>query len=203
MQDPLAFDFSNQELDNPGNNARWAGDKRLMVRFYRRAVLNNVRSAEAGRQIYDETDYIHITTPGDRLSNIDAPVEAEHKVRFAELWERYQKQQTEPQTGTPVTMAPWISVSLAQELKAMGIHTVEALAELPDVHASKLMGGNEIRRKAKAFLDSAAAGAEQSRLEAELAKRDNQIEALMAQMAAQQAQMQTIIESAGKKARGG
>ena len=182
MQDPLSFDFSNQELDNQGQQARWAGDKRLIVRFYRRAVLNASKSANEGRQIYDEKDYIIIQTPGDRLSNIDTPVEDEHKVRFAEQWDRYQKQQSEPETGTPVSMTPWISVGLAMELKAMGINTIEALAQLPDVHVSKLMGGNELKRKAQAFLDASMQGAEQSRLESELAKRDNEINLLREQM---------------------
>ena len=79
-------------------------------------------------------------------------------------------------------MTPWISVGLAMELKTMGINTIEALAHLPDVHVSKLMGGNELKRKAQAFLDASMQGAEQTRLESELAKRDNEINLLREQM---------------------
>ena len=36
-----------------------------LVEFYRDAIQNNFKSAEAGRPIFDEKDFVRIQTPGD------------------------------------------------------------------------------------------------------------------------------------------
>jgi len=75
-----------------------------------------------------------------------------------------------------------MTVGQVAELKATGITTVEQLAELSDTNAQKFMGSFQLRQKAQAFLEAAAGDAANSKLAAELEKRDVEIAALKAQM---------------------
>lgn len=174
---------------------RFALDKKLFVQFYLRAVLNNFKSAQEGRPIFDEQDYIRIIVPGDKNTIIDTKVTPEYQSRFATQFEKYKKNQSQTVTGTPLEVWPQMTVGQVAELKAMNVHTVEQLAELPDNLAQRIMGSHDLRRRAAAFLDVAAGDAANSKMAAELAQRDNEIELLKAQML----QMQQLIQSKGKK----
>ena len=46
-------------------------DSRLQVRFYKRPVKQDDASAEAGRPIYKEFDFVNICVAGDNLTEID------------------------------------------------------------------------------------------------------------------------------------
>ena len=174
---------------------RFALDKKLYVHFYLRAVLNNFKSAQKGRPIFDEQDYIRIIVPGDKNTVIDTKVTPEYQMRFAAQFEKYKKNQSQAVSGTPLEVWPQMTVGQVAELKAMNVHTVEQLAELPDNLAQRIMGSHDLRRRAQAFLDAAAGDAANSKMAAELAQRDNEIELLKAQML----QMQQLIQSKGKK----
>jgi hypothetical protein len=174
---------------------RYALDKKLYVQFYLRAVLNNFKSSDAGRPIFDEVDYVRIIVPGDKNTIIDTKATPEYIQRFAERFDKYKKNQSQAVTGTPLEVWPQMTVGQVAELKAMNVHTVEQLAELPDNLAQRIMGSHDLRRRAIAFLDAAAGDSANSKMAAELAQRDNEIELLKAQMQ----QMQQLIQSKGKK----
>jgi hypothetical protein len=161
---------------------RFAMDKRLYVNFYVKALMNNFKSAEAGRPIFDEVDFIRIIVPGDKNTIIDTKASPEYRARFREKYDAFKKGQTMAQTGTPLEVWPQMTVGMVAELKAMHVSTVEQLAELPDTLAQRIMGNFDLRRKAQVFLDSAAGDAVASKLQAELATRDNEIDLLKAQM---------------------
>lgn len=174
---------------------RFALDKKLYVQFYLRAVMNNFKSSQEGRPIFDEQDYIRIIVPGDKNTIIDTKVTPEYASRFASQYEKYKRNQSQSVTGTPLEVWPQMTVGQVAELKAMNVHTVEQLAELPDNLAQRIMGSHDLRRRAKTFLDAAAGEAASTKLEAELAQRDNEIELLKSQMV----QMQQLLQSKGKK----
>ena len=162
--------------------AKFAGDDKLFVRFYPRAVMNKVKSAEEGRPIFDQKDYITIMVPGDKNSVIDTQVDEGHMRRFASRYENYKKQNETVEVGTPLEIVPWLTVNLVAELKAMGIHTVENLAELSDGHAQKFAGFSHLRERAMSFLDAAAGEASNTKLAKELEDRDARIASLEEQM---------------------
>lgn len=162
---------------------RHAMDKRLYVNFYVRAVMNNFKSSEQGRPIFDEVDFIRIIIPGDKNNVVDTKVTEEHKMRFEKQFERFKKNQEQATTGTPLEVWPQMTVGQVAELKAINIHTVEQLAEVPDNLAQKIMGSHALRAKAKQFLESAAGEAANSKMAAELEKRDIELAALKEQMA--------------------
>lgn len=165
-----------------GDSGRYQDDGKLLVTFYRGVVHNPHKSSEAGRPIFDEHDFVRIIVPGDRSNIRDTKATAEHKMRFAKQWERYKAGQEQAQSGTPLEVWPQITVSMVATLKASGITTVEQLAGLSDTNAAQFMGSHELRRRAQTFLDAAKGEAVNTKLEAELEKRDQEISVLKQQM---------------------
>jgi len=150
------FTLDETTLDNQQQGNRYAMDHKLHVTFYTRAVPNAIKSVEAGRKVYDEIDYIKIHTPGSQLNVVDAPMSAgTYLTRFGDRYEKWKKGQAELVSGTPIDAFPLLlgKIALVAELRAMNIHTVEQLAGIPDIAVQKIMGGYELRNKAKLYLD--------------------------------------------------
>jgi hypothetical protein len=164
------------------NQARYAMDSKLYVTFYVRAVMNNFKSAEEGRPIFEEKEYIRIIVPGDSKTTVDCPVTDEFRMRFEKQYDKFKKGLEQAVVGTPLEVWPQMTVGLVAELKAMNISTVEQLADLDDGRAQKIMGSHDLRRRARTFLDAAQGEAANNKLNMELEKRDAEIEALKAQM---------------------
>jgi hypothetical protein len=181
MQDALQG-YENAAVMGTGSQERYAGDNRLFVEFYRKAVFNKSKSDEAGRPVYDEEDFVRITVPGDKYTNSDQKVNEAHKHRFPRQWQAYQAGMEQAQSGTPLEVWPQMTVGMVATLKAMKITTVEQLAELSDANAMQLMGNHDLRRRAKAFLEAAAGEAANTHLAAELEKRDKEIALMREQM---------------------
>jgi hypothetical protein len=168
---------------NLANQARYAMDSKLYVQFYIRPVMNNFRSSEEGRPIYEEKEYIRIIVPGDSKTTVDCPVDDTFRMRFQAQYDKFKRGQEQAVDGTPLEMWPQMTVGLCAELKAMNVTTVEQLAGLDDGKAQRIMGSYDLRRKAQAFLDAAKGEAENNKMVAELTKRDDEIALLKQQMA--------------------
>lgn len=186
-------DYADNAVMQEGQKARYAGDKRMLVRFYTKPVQNKFKSNEEGRPIFDKRDYIRIMIPGDRNSIYEQPVKQEHKIRFEEQYKRFKANEQQAESGTPLEVWPQMTVDRVAELKFMGVETVEQLAEMDDVHGQKIMGFHDMKRRAVAFLDIAKTDAENSKLATALEKRDVEIAALKEQI------NQIIKDSAPKK----
>src|SRR5580765_8858369 len=124
--------FSDQDTLNP----KYAGDKKLIVKFYKNAILNEFKSNESGRAIYDEIDYIRIITPGSR-DDFHSEANVSYQQRFSEQWARYKASQDQAVSGTPTSVVPWLSIGQIEELKYFHITTVEQIVDAPDTVAQK------------------------------------------------------------------
>ncbi len=167
-------------------------DKRLLVKFYLAAVKNEVRSAEAGRPIFDDVPMIQIITPGSRDVMINR-VSEQYKQRFPRHWEHFQKGLEQVVDGTPLEEVPFLTVGQIAELKAVNCLTLEHLATMSDQLAQKMMGMHGIRKKAKEYLEAAESAAPITRLNDELAKRDAQLAALTEQNKKLSAQLEKLL----------
>lgn len=172
-------------------------DAGLFVEFRTEAVQNHAKSRDEGRAIFEDTPFITIMFPGDKTKRVDRPVKLEDDVdgpsdltRFPKQWARFQAQEEQAGDGLPVQQWNPLSKSQALELKAMGIHTVEQLAALPDT-ALNWLGARELRTQAQAWLDKAGAHAAEARLAAENTQ-------LREQMAAMQKQIDALAKAAKK-----
>lgn len=164
-------------------------DKGLFVEFSTRAVQMPFKSHEAGRPIFEDVAYITIDFPGDKTKRVDRPVKLHgddcgpsDPERFPRQWMLFQNQQDQTTVGTPITEWPPLTKAQAMELKAIKIHSVEALAEMPDT-ACTWLGARELRKKAQDWLALAKDHEGESRLQAALDQRDAQIAAMQQQMA--------------------
>ena len=180
----LASDLNNPEFAGAINP-----DSRLAVRFYSKPMQNNFRTAQEGRPIFEDRDFVRIEVPGDRTSIIDTFAMPEHQERFPIQWARYKNNKGDPQeVGTPLSQWPLITASQAEELKALKFRTVDAIATASDAQLQNIgmiggMAPTAMRLRAQAFLAAAKDTAFPQNQAAEIAKRDEEIAEMKAQIA--------------------
>jgi len=127
--------------------------------FFTEPVELTFKSAELGRPVFEEQEFVRIWIPGDRNS---APVERVndgHKARWPKQYEAFKAGLETPLEGTPLKQWPPIKRSQVLEFAHFHIHTVEQLAGVNDSHLQHLgMGARELREQARTFLEVAQKG---------------------------------------------
>jgi hypothetical protein len=151
------------------------GDELLFVQFYMGSMKNDEKTAEAGRPIFDSVPFVKILVPGDRNTVVNTTVDEKVKRRFARLWSQFQHNVTQTVEGTPLTEWPAITRAQADELIYLNITTVEQIAALADVYGSRIMGFQDLKRKAITYLAAAKDSALTEKLSAENANLQGQI----------------------------
>ena len=185
-------------------------DSRLAVQFYKKSMKQEDASAEAGRPIFKEFDFVRIMIPGDNLTEIDTYAQESHKQRFPRQWAHYLNQTAGHQdiVGTPLDQWPQVTRSQAEELRGLKFYTVEAIADCSDQQLQRIgmvagMSPHNFRLKAKAFLNLANDSAEVAQRESELQalKEENaKIKAETdAKLAAMQEQMSALLAAVAEK----
>ena len=185
-------------------------DSRLAVQFYKKSMKQEDASAEAGRPIFKEFDFVRIMIPGDNLTEIDTYAQESHKQRFPRQWAHYQNQVAghEDIVGTPLDQWPQVTRSQAEELRGLKFYTVESIADCSDQQLQRIgmvagMSPHNFRLKAKAFLNLANDSAEVAQRESELQalKEENaKIKAETdAKLAAMQEQMSALLAAVAEK----
>ncbi|MEL6758227.1 MAG: hypothetical protein AAFP81_17480 [Pseudomonadota bacterium] len=172
----------------------------LFIQFYVKPVENKVKSADAGRPIFDEKEMIKIRIAGDKGTELHAPVnEASVYVaqgpgqkgrrltyveQFPEQYEAFKAGREQAVSGTPIEEATFLTVSQRAELKALNIYTVEALAGMEA--ADKLgMSGSTMVEHARAYLDRAKGASS----DGELIHKNKALELRLTEMQEQIAQL--------------
>ena len=185
-------------------------DSRLAVQFYKKSMKQEDASAEAGRPIFKEFDFVRIMIPGDNLTEIDTYAQESHKQRFPRQWAHYLNQTAGHQdiVGTPLDQWPQVTRSQAEELRGLKFYTVEAIADCSDQQLQRIgmvagMSPHNFRLKAKAFLNLANDSAEVAQRESELQalKEENaKIKAETdAKLTAMQEQMSALLAAVAEK----
>jgi len=128
-------------------------DKMLAVKFYKKAVKNNFKSKEEGRNVFDNVDYISIIIPGDNTSKIDRPATDKDKQRFSIIWERYLNKESDLSNGLALELLPTLSPAQIENLKAYKIYTIEQLAGLQEGAILKINGARLMVQDANKFLE--------------------------------------------------
>ena len=156
---------------------------RPLLRFFTEPQELPGKSKEEGRPVYIDRDFVGITNPGSRDEVIrKAEDKAKEDEFIAWAYRKWKATQQQPVDGTPLEMVPFLTKAQIMELKALNVPTLEALAELPDTAKQRLMGSVELQKKARAYMASAKDTAVVTKLQAELAQRDREIERMQQQM---------------------
>jgi hypothetical protein len=165
------------------------GDEKLLVEIYLRSVQHPAKTEEAGHPVFEDVPFIKIQVPGDPTTLIDTKLRDHHKRRFARHWAHFQQyQNAAPVIGTPLAEWAVVSRSQADNLRVVGVMTVEQLADLTDAQVQRIgMGGEQLRRKAQTWLkqatDSAGVMASAGRM-SELEESNKQLQAQVAELMA-------------------
>jgi len=173
----------------------------IVATFKNHPILNPRKTKEEGRPIYDDMEIVEIRTAGDRNSikvfpahEISHHAELEdggsgdpvtYAMRFQAQYDRFKAGHTQAQSGTPLEEAPFLIQAKRLELKAVHVHTVEALASLDGGPLKALgIGGRELKNQAQAYLDNAKGSADVTRLAAENETLKRQLATLVEQQQA-------------------
>lgn len=161
--------------------------------FKREAIKNETKSLEAGRPIFDTVEMVSIIIPGDPSSVPERAVREHDKERWPEAYNRFKAEQEMVFDGTILEAWAILDAGQVAGLKALGIHTVESLANLPDAFLPKLgMGGLMLRDKARAYVEAAKNGGVPERLVQENAQLRAEREQLAATIAALKHQVEKL-----------
>lgn len=167
---------------NQGNNAG------IFPQFFIEPKQHKAKSEEAGRPIFIDQEYVRIIIAGDSKSSPVHKVNQSHIDRWPDHYRAFKQGQEAPVEGTPLSQWSSLPAYRAAELKALNIHTVESLAQLPDTGIQRIgMGGRELVKKAQAFLETAQGNAaaekyaaENERLRADIDMLQQQVKELAA-----------------------
>lgn len=163
------------------SDSRYKDDDKLVVFFHVESIQNKFKSNEAGRPIFEDVPHITIITPGSRDTFVGKATD-EYKRRFPRQWAQFEAKENIEESGTPLSAVPWLTRSQIAEFNAVQIRSVEQLANLSDSLGQKFMGIQQIKARAKMFLEAAAGEAVHEKMRKELEQRDEQIAALQQQV---------------------
>jgi len=167
------------------------GQDKMLVSFHMDSALNNYKTSQEGRPVYDDVEKVTIIAPGQKNSEFVGRVADEHRFRWPDIYAKFKAGQEQVPNGTPLEQWPWMTKAQVMNLKGVNIHTVEQLGGLPDAGLTVVgMGGRDLRDKAAAWLQSANDGkplaealAANEILRQELAVQKQQLDAMQAAIA--------------------
>jgi hypothetical protein len=191
----MEFDPSDDSFFGPPPGGR---GPRPNLRFYTEPVQMEGKSAEAGRPIFEERDYVAITNPGSRDEFITLATKKAAQDEFvAWAYKKWKATQEQVVDGTPLETVPFLNKAQVQEFKALNVHTLESLANLPDTAKQRFMGSVELSKKANAYLKSAKDTALATKLQSEVDKKDKELDAMRKQIADTNARFEALTAKLG------
>ena len=182
----------------------------LVPRFYMHTTQNEAKTRTEGRPIFDEMEVCEVRMAANKqtvgvfpahevfkkISRNDGSMEElTYAIAFNEQYKKFKANEAQELSGTPLSEAPFLTQGKRLELKAMNVHTVEALAAVDGQPLKQLgMTGREMKNQAMAYLAKAAGSADVTALAAENV-------AMSQQLAEMQKQIQELT-AAAKPAKG-
>lgn len=158
------------------------GAGHLNVIFYNKSVPSTELSREHGRPYNVDKVFVRIQEPGDRFTVIDRPANEDDKRRYALQWAQFSQNQTQTVAGTQIELLYATQPSVAANLRASGIHTIEQCANMNAHAIDSIMGGQTYCNEAKKYLEDAQKGVHQTQFRAEIEAKDREIKVLTQQL---------------------
>lgn len=124
----------------------------LYAEFHLHPVLQVEESKKRGQEIYKDELYVTIQIKGQKNQIRDRKATKQDENDFPSAWERWTNKEKSSLRGTPSTALPGIGPSMALELQALGLYTVEDIATIPDSALDKFRGALMLRQRAVAYL---------------------------------------------------
>lgn len=183
------------DTSNIRDGQRLRGSARQMVRFYKKKVVT-VKATEVSvnektgsvkvlksEPVEEEREFVQIVTPGDK-NTVDDFVQEFHKREFWNQYVAFRNGKSAP-LGMPIEECNFINANLVTELKYLGVHTAEQLADSSDDLCNQVANGWELREFARAICKANQTPQSDGRvtiLKAELEKSQGVIAEMQKQM---------------------
>lgn len=165
--------------------SRDPSDNELTVHFYMDAIEDQDATNREGRPVYRNVERIRITGmrdgfgQADNTFKIETSVNSTHIRRFPSEYNAFKAITKDAQEGTPIKMWPVMTPAGVKELAAIGLFTVEQLAELSPRELRQSEWLKPYHEKAVNWMQSLEDNGAVIRLQAqveELQKKVNQLE---------------------------
>lgn len=168
-----------------------ANEDLVYARFFNHTVPNEAKSKAAGRPIYDDVEHVELRFAANKKTVHVAPAhevfrreqnlttgtprEITYAMAYNDQYKKFKAGEAQDQSGTPLAELPFLTASKRLELKALNIHTAEALATLDGTPLKQLgMGGRELKNQAQAYLDKAKGSVDVVALAARVAQLEEE-----------------------------
>ena len=125
---------------------------KMAVFFHAVQVQNNFLTVQEKRPIFQERIFLKKLVPGDNTLTIDRPMREQDIEDYPVEWARFEQKKEATVAGTPIEVWNAISETQKAEFKALNIFTIDQFAQLADIAGNKIMGFNDLREKARAFI---------------------------------------------------
>lgn len=172
MRAEADFDINDFEERNVNNG------KGNHVRFFMHPEKQEHESAEAGRPIFKDVEYLEILSGGSTNNIVIRAVLDMDRQRFRDQYKRFKETGEDTPDGTPLREIPWMEASFVMELAHMRVRTVEQLADINDQACTQMPGLFDLKRKAQLWLKKSADAAPFTALAAENAELKARLDAL-------------------------
>jgi hypothetical protein len=170
-------------------DANWTNDSfmednrgKMAVFFHTVQVQNNFKTMTEKRPIFEEKVFLKKLVPGDSTLVVDRPMREQDIEEYPIEWARFEQKKEQKVSGTPIDVWSAISETQKAEFKALHIFTIDQFAQLADSVGNKIMGFNDLRDKARAFIAAAKDSAVFDKIRAETDAKLAQQEEEMAQL---------------------
>jgi len=155
---------------------------KMAVFFHTVQVQNNFKTMTEKRPIFEEKIFLKKLVPGDSTLVVDRPMREQDVEEYPIEWARFEQKKEQRVSGTPIDVWTVISETQKAEFKALHIFTIDQFAQLADSVGNKIMGFNDLRDKARAFIAAAKDSAVFDKIRAETDAKLAQQEEEMAQL---------------------
>ena len=162
---------------------------KMAVFFHAVQIKNNYKSDLEKRPIFEERIFLKKLVPGDSTLVVDRPMRESDMEEFPIEWARFEQKKEQKSDGTPIEAWAAISDTQKAEFRALNIFTIDQFAKLPDSAGNKIMGFNELRGKAQAFIGAAQDSQLMDKIRAET---DEKLKAQEVEMAALRAMIEEL-----------
>lgn len=176
-------DFAVSDFDKSNDN------KGVYPRFFVEAVKNERLSAEQGRPVFEDREFVEIIAAGNANNIVVKPVRMNEINRFPREYRLFKEGQKEQLVGTPLSEIPWMTKSMVEELKYMKVLTLEHLAAVSDDICGRYAGLYEAKRKAQEWLEAAKSAQPFTKMAAENQELRDMVAAMQEQMVEMQKQL--------------
>ena len=145
----FAFDAPATGIGHDGA-VRFGSENQMFAIFYRGSKRDNFQSQQLGYPVEKGVDMVEIRQFGEK-DTVKKEVTPQDKARWPQQWAAYQQNREQIQEGAPLDLLFPKNPEIVATLKANNVHTIQALAAVPDSSTMQFIG--EYRAKAKVFLE--------------------------------------------------